>query len=196
MSRYTTYTFGKAVELSNDPLFYRANVQALQNYCRKWGGSHDKMFEHARSVTAQLPDGHPLWVLIPMAHRERVLLDGPKGYWQRPEVRREILQAHQRAFPAGIASTVTTAPHKLSLEWSCRNYFAYCLIMTQQYEDARHQIRTIGKRPIPCLWGDYRYYVLLLGFDIETGPSSCWEDAALSWRPCPRLGPPLSWWCI
>jgi hypothetical protein len=134
-------------------------------------------FDYARFVTAQVPDGHPLWVLIPNAHRERAVFETRSGYWQRPDVKKEILEAYHRAFPAGIAAPLTTAPHKLSPEWTCRNYFAYCLIMTQQYDEAREQMRAIGKRPIQRLWPDYRYYLLMMGFDIESGGATAsWES--------------------
>lgn len=45
-------------------LLCSAHTRALAYYCKKWHGSHEQMFSHARSVTSQLPDGHPLFVLV------------------------------------------------------------------------------------------------------------------------------------
>ena len=64
--------------IAGHPHFFDAHIAALQNYCDKWHGSHAKMFLYARSVTYELPMGHPLWVLIPMAHYERQIIDRPQ----------------------------------------------------------------------------------------------------------------------
>lgn len=42
----------------------------LQTLAEKWYGSHDEMFAFARARTEALPDGHPLWSLVPVAHIE------------------------------------------------------------------------------------------------------------------------------
>ena len=164
------------LEQSNDPLCYKAHTAALQKACHKWSGAgHEIMFQYARDVTNKLPDGHPLWVLIPMAHIERVLITEVKGYWHKTDTRESIMNAYRHAFPGDTASQqqATTLPYQLSLEWSCRNYFAYCLIQIQALEEARALIRVIGRRPSGSSFPwrsvlDYKYHAALLGFDTSS----------------------------
>jgi hypothetical protein len=158
--------------VAQEPQFYYAHVDALQYYCGKWHGSHEQMFAYARSVTSDLPVGHPLWVLIPMAHFERQLIDRPQNYWKRPQVVTEIENAYRNAFP-GQAETSIQAPRTSAkrMEWVCRNYFAYTLAMCNLQELARRQIRLIGRRPIEGNpWGSLTGYKKLLrdlGFEFD-----------------------------
>jgi len=166
---------------TKDPLCYGAHTGALQYHCAKWHGSHEKMFDYVKSITGQLPEGHPLWVLVPMAHYERGL-QPPRGHWQRSEVKTEIMDAFKHAFPSsGNMQQGTVKLVVQSQERACRSYFAYCFIMCQQYDSARSQIRVLGKRPHSRPWhfiGKYKYYAGMLGFDTEGGPED--EMAATS----------------
>jgi len=162
--------------IADNPYIYRANVGALQYYCEKWHGSNEKMFAFARRVTSELPDGgHPLWILVPMAHCEYQLRSPrtSKIYFSRPSVVNEIGNAYHKAFPSEEAETNIQASDITSqeIELQSRNYFAYCLGMTGQYELARKQIRIIGLRNYwarswpSFLW--YLSFIHALGFDIR-----------------------------
>lgn len=49
---------------------YRANTIRLLTLTRKWGGSEKECFDFARGRTRDLPPGHPMLALIPLAHIE------------------------------------------------------------------------------------------------------------------------------
>ena len=180
-------------DVSNEPHYYNAHLQALQFYCRKWGGSHERMFSYARSITSQLPEGHPLWVLIPMAHYERVLIEKVQGYWRNPSVVQELRSAYQKAFPGQTGAKVqATEPYELSQEWTCRNYFAYTLAASGQNDIAKAQIRVIGKRPTICHpWisvDRYKSIINALGFETaiaQQNPAPVVEAQDVTMDPPP-----------
>lgn len=75
----------------------------LYRLTEKWGGSHEAMFEYARSTVAELPDGHPLHLLLVEAHVMRFeyfAFDGdPFGrarYLRKPDVQADIEGAYAR----------------------------------------------------------------------------------------------------
>lgn len=164
----------KALKDTPDPFNYDAYLQALQYYCRDWYGPHEDMFTFARSTVKELPDGHPLWMLIPYAHYERQLLEEVPGYWERFEVREELLNAYNHAFAeyeTSLNPIMDVAAKRM--DWISRNWFAYALARTggAQADLARRQFRVIGKRPIGCHpWGHLGKYKLILkdlGFEVE-----------------------------
>ncbi|MFE9657410.1 DUF4034 domain-containing protein [Micromonospora sp. NPDC006431] len=55
-----------------------AHEHMLQYRCRKWFGSHEEMFEFARSAAVKAPAGFALGQLVPIAHLE-MWLDLPVG---------------------------------------------------------------------------------------------------------------------
>lgn len=124
-------------------------------------------------VSAHYSSSLKRYVKIPMAHVERTMIEGVPGYWSRPSVVNEIRESYARAFP-GVAAHTTqaTEPAAKEREMTCRNYFAFTLAATGQYEAARHQIRIIGRRPCkgwPWRGGiaTYKRIVEALGFDIS-----------------------------
>ena len=107
-----------------------------------------------------------------MAHIERNMIFGREGYWGQQEVIDEIKEAYMHAFPRDAAYTAqATDAAAQAREMTCRNYFAYCLVATGQYHDARHQIRLIGRRPVEgwpwCGIERYKSIIDALGFDIS-----------------------------
>lgn len=158
--------------LANEPHLFRFHGGALEYFCAKWHGSHRQMFDYARSITSGLPAGHPLWALIPMAHYERNLIERRRNYWRQAGVISEIRTAYQHAFPGAseMSSQATTSTEKY-LEWTSRNYFAFALTMAGLVEEARRQIRVIGRRPTERPWWDmqrYKSFANALGFDVQT----------------------------
>eukprot|EP00581_Thalassiosira_minuscula_P015760 CAMPEP_0183712970 /NCGR_PEP_ID=MMETSP0737-20130205/7997_1 /TAXON_ID=385413 /ORGANISM="Thalassiosira miniscula, Strain CCMP1093" /LENGTH=699 /DNA_ID=CAMNT_0025941715 /DNA_START=330 /DNA_END=2429 /DNA_ORIENTATION=+ len=158
--------------IANEPLLYPAHTGALQYYCQKWHGSHEQMFSYARNVVSELPDGHALWVLIPMAHIERVMIESFPGYWRKPEVVNEIRDSFMHAFPGEAAfRSQATTPVDKAREWTCRNYFAYVLAAAGLCDEARYQIRIIGRRPTKGWpWVSierYKKIIDALGFELN-----------------------------
>lgn len=163
--------------VANDPLFFQFHIHALQYYCKKWHGSHQEMFSYVKSVTSNLPAGHPLWSLVPMAHFERTLIRRSRGYWKQADVIREIGAAYKQAFPDGPAETSAqaTVGYRKHQEWICRNYFAYALTKCGQAGPARRQIRIIGRRPTERPWGsmqEFKRSLKALGFDLQNPTAS------------------------
>src|SRR6185436_114566 len=66
--------------------------------CEKWHGSHEEMFDFARSASGQAPDGSRLHALIANAHLERYFYffhfakdpQGGAAWFARKEVAEEI----------------------------------------------------------------------------------------------------------
>jgi hypothetical protein len=84
----------------------------------KWGGTDEMMFGFAREICAGAPDGAGVHVLIADAHFERWLSAFTRGYWKRPEVREEIIQAAKRCLTSPIVTPRTVL---------IRRRFADCL---------------------------------------------------------------------
>ncbi|EJK57697.1 hypothetical protein THAOC_22227 [Thalassiosira oceanica] len=153
-------------------LLYSARISTLRFFCEKWHGSHQQMFQYAREITHQLSDGHPLWVLIPLAHVERVMIEKVANYWKRTSVQNEIINSFRSAFPGEAGTTVQAkSAAEKSREWFSRNYFAFCLAATGHVQEARSQIRIIGKRPISswpwCGLQRYKAFIETFGFDAD-----------------------------
>jgi hypothetical protein len=97
-----------------NPLHQPACSSALQGFARKWGGSHEAMFQFARWAAGQAPDGHRAHRLIALAHIE-MWLDGEKGEAQQPYFLAEPAQALSRTSSAachGTSSYPSTSPDR------------------------------------------------------------------------------------
>lgn len=156
--------------LSDDPNEFSAHTRLLQFYCRKWGGSDDAMFQFARDTIKRLPDGDPLHILIVQAHyeaylgimsvahatRNRMAIAAAVTYWQRPNVKQEILRSYRHYI--GSSATVTvTAAQKSSL-MTARNWYAYCLARTGEMEMTRRELLLIGRHPTKRPWNTLDQY--------------------------------------
>ena len=160
-----------------DPHYVPAHCTALQAQCEKWGGSHARMFALVRRVTKDLPAAHPLWVLIPMALRERTLFMGTNAERVRfrlshPELRRELLQAYEKALGGDWETTLDPSLSAVDRYYnlSMRNWFLSQLHVWGKPDLARKQARVIGKRPTESCWhcmGAHRVVLNDLGFDVS-----------------------------
>ena len=165
----------QAVQQSNDPANYVFHTRAMEYFCEKWHGSHKEMMDYATWITSQLPDGHPLWILIPVAHYERaILMNSPaaqKKYWSQQKG--EIVEAYDRALGGIWETTVNEdiTPACMKLDAVVRNWFVYALGKCNATELARRQARVIGKHPLPGMPWDEQYtylkHVKALGFEVE-----------------------------
>mmetsp|Transcript_4062 Transcript_4062/g.8230 ORF Transcript_4062/g.8230 Transcript_4062/m.8230 type:complete len:586 (-) Transcript_4062:217-1974(-) len=165
----------EAVQASNDPANYIFHTRAMEYFCEKWHGSHREMLNYANWITEQLPDGHPLWILIPAAHYEiAALLDNAAqrtAYWHKQQD--AILAAYEKALVGPWETKVNdeVSPACKKLDAIVRNWFAYALGKTGSVEQAQTQARVIGKTPVAELPWDERYtyikHIKTLGFIVE-----------------------------
>src|SRR6202035_4716733 len=103
----------------------------IQALAAKWFGSHEEMFEFARSASAQAREGHSVHRVIAEAHLEKWLnlpresSDGKArqaGYFSDELVRREIRWAADGSIRSPAYMTGRTTPGD-------RNIFAGCFLL-------------------------------------------------------------------
>jgi hypothetical protein len=131
--------FGEAER--RDHLNGDANYSMVQALARKWFGSEREMFEFARSVSAQAPDGHRGHKMIALAHLEQ-WLDSPRGDAQRSYFLAEPVKAEIRAAAdRSIRSPRYAAGRFAPID---RNVFAMCFRLMRDYDAQLEQMRLIG----------------------------------------------------
>lgn len=124
---------------------WKAHTAALWYLCEKWFGSHDEMFDFARSVSASAPEGSGLHALIPIAHHERWIYAAAfdqdqafaENYFDQPEVRQEIVEAYRRSL--GSSAHVTdraTRPQS--------SFFALALLRAESYPQSLAELERLG----------------------------------------------------
>jgi hypothetical protein len=173
--QHVVQQYMQSVQQSNDPANYVFHTRAMEYFCEKWHGSHKEMFDYATWITGQLPDGHPLWILIPVAHYERALLINStserRKHWSQHHD--EIVAAYERALGGKWETTINEdiTPACMKLDAVVRNWFLYALGKCNATELAIRQARVIGRRPLAELPWDETYtyvkHVKMLGFDVE-----------------------------
>jgi hypothetical protein len=117
-----------------------ASTQALQGLGRKWGGSHEAIFEFARWASGQAPDGHSGHKLIALAHIE-MWLDAEKGepqrtYFVAKPVKQEVMAAARRSILSPNYSRDGSV-----LSWPDRNIFAFCFRLMRDFGAQLEQMR-------------------------------------------------------
>jgi hypothetical protein len=127
-----------------DPWNLYACVDMIQLTAQKWGGSHEAMFEFARSASAQAPEGSSTHRVIPLAHIEK-WLDlrnarlGNHLYFRQAKVRSEIY--------AAAAKSIQSPRYRDGLpSWADRNAFAFCFDLMRDVTATREQMKIIGSR--------------------------------------------------
>ncbi|MEX1094619.1 MAG: hypothetical protein WED34_01150 [Planctomycetales bacterium] len=132
---------------------WAAHSRMLAQKCKKWGGSHDEMFEFARSTSAASPDGSGLHALIAEAHFERWLyrfaFEGDKEssgrYWDDPQVREELVAAHRQSLGSDrFRGGAWDLPR--------RNMFACLLALAGAHSEAASEFDKIGNTPDEWPW--------------------------------------------
>jgi len=133
-----------------DPMNAFACVNMIQAIAKKWGGSHEAMFEFARWASREAPEGHSAHKAIALAHIEMWLdisfsQQRYSSYFQLPAVKAEIQAAAARSilsplYPGGV------------LSWSDRNTFAFCFRFMGDGEAMLNQMRLIGPRVTSFPW--------------------------------------------
>jgi hypothetical protein len=125
-----------------------ANYALVQALARKWFGSHEEMFEFARWVSAQAPDGHSGHKMTALAHLEQ-WLDLPResqpSYFLAEPVKAEIRAAADRSVRSPSYAAGLLAP-------TDRNVFAMCFRLMHDYGAQLEQMRLIGPLITPHPW--------------------------------------------
>lgn len=100
MGRSTDIAMGRMARIrKSEPTHFTGYSNLLIICCEKWCGSHDLMFEIARSPNLAKPGRENLGALIPTAHIERTLFESHgvrKAYWAKPEIAAEISDAFDK----------------------------------------------------------------------------------------------------
>jgi hypothetical protein len=124
---------------------------ALQGFARKWGGSHEAMFQFARWASGQAPDGHSAHKFIAIAHIE-MWLDAEHGepqqtYFHAESVKQEVMAAARRSILSPNYFRNGTL-----LSWPERNIFAFCFRLMREYGAQLEQMRLIGPHVTEDPW--------------------------------------------
>lgn len=125
------------------PLHTQAARMALQGVAAKWSGSHEMMFEFARTMSSRAPVGSTMHVLIAEAHIEFWIQEQNNAYWKNPLVRDEIVEAGHKALSQPI-----DAPYLLYT----RNAFACCYWLLNEPMLLAEQIAAINGRVTQLPW--------------------------------------------
>ncbi len=131
---------------------YRGHLAMLENLNARWGGSHDAMFQFARSRAKQMPDGHPLKALVVFAHFEmrnaRYWSGDPNAdeYFLAPEIATEIEQAWDESVNSPQFRDESRADE-------LHNLFAAALYLAGRHVPARVALGRMDGRCLPMPWG-------------------------------------------
>ena len=120
-----------------------ANFQMLCT--KKWGGSHELMFDVARQTAREAPEGNGCHTLIAEAHIERWLymvhwdkdIQAARDYFERKEVAGEIRQAAERY----LWSPKLKKTRRLYVD---RGIFTFCFADMLDWNAARDQFEAMG----------------------------------------------------
>jgi hypothetical protein len=157
--------------LSRAPSLVSAHVGIMTALTKKWGGSHEQMFETARRSVAAAPAGSAVPAVLPLAHVERWLYvvhwendeERSRRYFRAPEVLREIRDCHRRCARVEQGS----AP------WAA-NVFAFCFHLADDARAARQEFEKAAGLYTGLPWD---YLGGIKAYDHAMG--SIWRRGAL-----------------
>ncbi|MFC6878649.1 MULTISPECIES: hypothetical protein [Actinomadura] len=120
----------------------------LMGTSRKWGGTHDLMFDFAREAASLAPAGSPIAGLLAAAHLEPYLFESKArmaAYLSHPEVRGELRWAAERSVlhPDAVPTLGTIHAH---------NHFAYCFAAGGDVQAAARHFAALGGRVAKQPW--------------------------------------------
>lgn len=127
------------------PWHHFAFSQALQGFAKKWGGTHELMFDLARQVQSGAPDGASAHTVVAEAHVERWLYmaswdkdeASALSYFRTQPVPDEIRQAAERCIWSDHYERPRLAPFD-------QNFFTYCFFRMHDWEHARRGLETMN----------------------------------------------------
>jgi hypothetical protein len=120
----------------------------------RWSGTSELMWEFVRGHVASLPEGSPLWFLVPHAHLEQWVAERMEPatkehagrYFQEPNVQAEISDAYRRY----LASPARRPSY---LEPQHRELFAGCFYMMGMRDILRKELELVGPGIQSLPWG-------------------------------------------
>jgi hypothetical protein len=124
---------------------YGAHESMLQALTQKWLGSHAQMFEFARSVSTQAPEGRPVHTLLPRAHLEQWLWLARQPEDRKRQVRYfddQVVRSEVRRAAGLSIDSPNYQAHKTTP--SDRNVFAMCFWLMRDFESTLGQMQLIG----------------------------------------------------
>jgi tetratricopeptide (TPR) repeat protein len=138
--------------LARYPAHRAAHDHYFTTYERRWGGSHEEMFDFAVKASDRAPMGSGVATLIPKAHvaflADLRLTQGavrPEVYFPKPAIRVTVLAAYRR-------SLASPRHQDTPFTVSDRNYFAFCLFHTGDHAFARAEFQRLAGRMTPAPW--------------------------------------------
>jgi len=139
------------------PTLYPAHVHMLQALCAKWYGNDSLMFDFARRIFHEAPQGDPVMAILPLAHLEyMVRLQGTAGK-DRSRVN-PVIHAERRRDQVGITAKgfhIINSTHPRSLE---ANQLVGWFEALFDASNARRHLANSGRRmayyPWACLAPD------------------------------------------
>lgn len=128
--------------IARNPRYSRACWSATYAATKKWGGSHQQMFEVAHRLTNDAPRGSAIPAVVCLAHAERWMysrwfeaVPDPTPYFPRGSVAEEILLARDL-----FELTDTPAGYRAA------NAFALCFYLMKNHERAKAEFVSVGGR--------------------------------------------------
>ncbi|MCE7082686.1 hypothetical protein [Streptomyces sp. ST2-7A] len=118
------------------PHHYEAHFSALQYWCAKWRGSHEKAMEFAVRAAASAPLGSLLTAMPLLAHYERAVHEGDTSV--EPDRTPEMIARVDKA----LMDVAAADPNHLRLA-EVRHLLAYYLTWQDRHEAAVEQFRLV-----------------------------------------------------
>ncbi|MEM7247336.1 MAG: hypothetical protein AAF533_18485 [Acidobacteriota bacterium] len=138
--------------MQRDPTHWRSCQAMVLALTKKWGASHEEMFDFAREVAARAPEGSPLHGVILHAHflrhdyADRFDEDEDADeYWDDRQVRKEIAAAYREGPGSPRFRDAPQTVQQL-------NRFAYTLGLVGEWGLSRHAFELIGNRRTEWPW--------------------------------------------
>lgn len=135
-----------------DAFHFRGHMSMLENLMAQHGGTHEAMFQFARSRAEQMVEGHPLKALVAFAHfevRNALSRSGdPRAdeYFLVPETGAEIEQAWENSVNSPQFKDELRADELLNL-------FAAALYLAGHHASARVALGRLEGRCLAMPWG-------------------------------------------
>ena len=143
--------------MRENPMNTHLHWAELTRRLKKWGGSHERAHQFARTVSNRSPAGSPLHFVIPLYHAEYwlYLMEFERkpdhiSYWQGEQVKKEVTRAFDRSF-----GSPEFKPDRMSFNPAAP--MAVALYMLKDQERLRsmlpHTVKHSNGRPWPHPWG-------------------------------------------
>ena len=137
--------------LKRDSNHYFGHQAMLSALTAKWGGGEDDMLNFVRRTVTNLPEGHPLYGLIPAAHIEQWLyysmINEEQAYYEYFRVEDNIkeINAAFEAYSKGIEKPDET-------DFCVLNLFTFCFYQQRDVDKTQYLLKLIGDKGSHYPW--------------------------------------------